>query len=71
MSNITGRLLDARRVPICGGYIIVGAVYEDARGRFNDGDTIRTSKVVQEDGHIILTANSIYEVEGWRPESPQ
>ena len=68
MSNIIGRLLNARRVPVSGGYIVVGDVYEDTRGRFNDGDTISTSVVVQEDGPIILTANSIYEVEGWRLE---
>lgn len=66
-SNITGRLLNAERKRIPGGYIIVGEVYEDVRGRFSDGDVISTSKVVSEVGAMILTANSIYEVEGWKP----
>ncbi len=64
-SNITGRLIDARRVPVWGGYVVVGNVYEDVHGRFNDGDVITTSKVVAEDGPIVLTRNSIYEVESW------
>ena len=66
MSNITGRLINARRVPIHPtGYIIVGDIYEDARNRFPDGAEVRTSPVLSEEGAIILTANSIYEIEGW------
>lgn len=65
-SNITGRLLDAVRVQVPGGYVIEGDVYEDVRRRFCDGDRITTSLVKREDGPIILTEFSIYEVEGWR-----
>ena len=64
-SNITGRLIGAARRPQGSGYILVGQVYEDVRGRFYDGEVIRTSRVVSEDGPIVLTANSIYEVESW------
>ena len=65
MSNITGRLINARRVHFGTGYIISGEIYEDILGRFHDGEMILTSKVVSEEGPIILTANSIYEIEGW------
>jgi hypothetical protein len=66
MSNITGRLLNAERVTIGDGYIIVREVYEDIHGRFDNGSLIRTSLIVHEDGNVISTKNSIYEVESWR-----
>lgn len=65
MSNITGRLLNARRVKLGSVYIISGDVYEDVHGRFYDGEFIWTSAVVHEEGSIISTLNSIYEVESW------
>jgi hypothetical protein len=65
MSNITGRLINARRQPCYGGYIIAGDIYADSLGRFDDGAEIRTSLVVSEEGDIVLTANSIYDVESW------
>jgi len=65
MSNITGRLLNARRQPCAGGYVLTGEVYEDKLGRFHDGAEIRTSLVVSEEDCIVLTAYSIYEVESW------
>jgi hypothetical protein len=65
LSNITGRLLNARRQPCHGGYVLTGEVYEDRLGRFHDGKEIRTSLVVSEEGDIVLTAYSIYEVESW------
>ncbi len=65
-SNITGRLLNAVRCTVPGGYYIEGELYEDVRHRWADGSVISTSKVVQEDGNMVLTLNSIYEVESWR-----
>jgi hypothetical protein len=67
-SNITGRLLNARRVNFENGKcILVGDVYEHISPRFPDGSEIRTSPIVHEDGEVISTRNSIYEVESWHP----
>lgn len=64
-SNITGRLLNARRVRYAGAVCLMGEVYEDIHERFRDGLLIRTSAITSEDGPIVCTANSIYEVESW------
>ena len=64
-SNITGRLLNAKRVRYAGQTCLMGEIYEDIHGRFHDGMLIRTSPITSEDGPVICTANSIYEVEGW------
>lgn len=66
MSNITGRLINAERIRIYGSTVIRGEVYEDVHKRFHDGQIIITSPVVSEDGDIILTENSIYEIESWK-----
>ncbi len=67
MSNITGRLINAERIRITEThYRIRGEVYEDVHERFPDGGVILTSPVVSEDGPIILTRNSIYEIESWK-----
>lgn len=65
-SNITGRLLNAVRVRIGLHECLEGDIYEDVRGRFFDGSRITTSAIVLEEGAVIYTANSIYEVEGWQ-----
>lgn len=65
-SNITGRLINAVRFPVRGGIIIRGEIYEDVHGRFYDGAVIYTTLVIMEEGNIITTKNSIYEVESWR-----
>lgn len=64
-SNITGRLLNAKRVRFGPYVVVVGNVYEDVLGRFNDGQRITTSAITSEDGPIVCTRNSIYEVESW------
>jgi len=67
MSNITGRLRNVVRVP---GGNLYGAVYGDVHGRFRDGEMITTSRVVSEDGNIVNTLYSIYEVESWKEAAP-
>lgn len=64
-SNISGRLLNAERRCLGSAEWLVGDIYEDTRGRFNDGDRVTTSLITLEDGSIFYTQNSIYEVEGW------
>lgn len=59
--NITAVLTDVRRVGSC----LVGNIRRDTRGRFRDGELIRTSEVMSEDGSIIQTRNSTYFVESW------
>ena len=65
--EITATLRNAVRSPrrgSDGAYVIYGDVYGDIRGRFVDGQNIRTSLVTQEwDGHV-RTLNSLYRIEG-------
>lgn len=65
MSNITGRLINARRTRQGVHTVLTGEIYEDIHERFYDGQVIRTSPIVSEEGMIVLTANSIYEIESW------
>lgn len=65
MSNITGRLRNASRINTSHGTYVRGEVYGDTKGRFVDGEVIRTSVVVTIEGNVVLTRNSIYEVETW------
>lgn len=60
--NITAKLISAKRVTYPFGECIVGQVFGDSKGRFEAGETIRTSPIVHVDGDIVSTRNSIYEV---------
>ncbi len=57
---VTGRLENWRRLPTAIGDIVFGDVFEDAKGRFPDGSTIRTSPVVSTTGDLLFTTYSIY-----------
>ena len=48
-----------------GKVTVVGTIYGDTKGRFNDGDTIRTSSVLKADfvSGVLETRNSIYLLE--------
>ena len=64
-SNSTGRLIEACHVPLVGGYAIQGTIHEDTLRRFHDGDPIYASRIMSKEGPIVLTQNSIHEVENW------
>lgn len=52
-----------------GGKIGFGRVYNDRKERFQDGETIRTSKVLRiEGGRILQTRNTRYLLVGGGPE---
>lgn len=38
----------------------LGQIFEDKRGRFKNGDSIRTSKTVWRRGNILVTQNTTY-----------
>lgn len=44
------------------GEVIYGTVYEDSKGRFQDGDDIVTSRLVSVDDNIVKTMNSTYKL---------
>lgn len=46
--------------PYWGGDLALGYIYNDAKGRFDDGTFVRTSKVVSVDGNILTTRNTRY-----------
>lgn len=45
-----------------GGLFVSGKVYNDSKGRFNDGDRIRTSQIIGVEGDIIITKNTRYKL---------
>lgn len=40
-----------------------GEIYGDTRGRFPDGSSVTTSRILSMFGRCIVTQNSVYEVE--------
>lgn len=53
------------RTEITVGTSLSGYIFGDTRGKFNDGEWVRTSTVIKinEDGTEIKTRNSTYEIE--------
>ena len=43
--------------------IALGNIYDDRKGRFNDGDSIHTSAITKQEGDVIWTRNSVYRIE--------
>lgn len=65
----TGTLKNAQRVHLGEGrYAAVGEIYNDALGRFEDGERIKTSPITREIDGTIHTKNSTYKIE-WIPGS--
>lgn len=44
------------------GQKIIGEIYGDTKGRFKDGELIRTSTVERFDGDLVFTRNSVYKL---------
>ena len=68
--EITGELRSAHKSPCEGGlgFVLMGCVYGDTKGRFRDGDYIHTSYVVRElEGDVFVTRNNAYRVAEWAP----
>lgn len=66
--KVTGTLRNARRVPVGAdprAPCLSGEIYGDARGRFFDGERIRTSTIMAEEGDVFTTRFSVYRVESW------
>jgi len=59
MKSVTAKLKNAYRI----GNVYFGNIYGDTRGRFPDGELVRTSAVQSVDGNIVTTANTVYEVD--------
>jgi hypothetical protein len=67
MNNLTGDLLNARKVFIAGGLHLKGEIYNDSRGRFRDGEVVLTSRILEQEGSVFITENSAYDVRSWAP----
>ena len=67
--QVTAVLKEAEIIQRDGWRFARGRCYGDTRGRFNDGDWIRTSDVVKIDGNTVTTRNSIYECEFAKKET--
>lgn len=63
LPEIDGVLKNARLV--AGGHQISGDIYGDRKGRFRDGECVRTSRIVSgpDENGIVTTRNSVYRVE--------
>jgi hypothetical protein len=66
MSSITGRLVNASREKVPGGYVLIGKIYDDTRKKYADGVIIHTSRVMREEGDVVWTRTSVYRVDSWR-----
>ncbi len=43
------------------GDVIIGEIYSDSKGRFVDGQVVRTSLIMGLDKGIVTTLNSVYQ----------
>ena len=54
--------------PLTGNKVAQGCIFNDEKGRFEDGTYIHTSSIVKEfeedEKHFIETKNSVYELRG-------
>lgn len=57
-ANFTAKIVAARRVRGS----VEGMIFSDVHDRWPAGTRIRTSRIVHEDGNIVSTENSIYDV---------
>jgi hypothetical protein len=62
-TNFTAELCDTYH----SGNKIVGFVYNDISGRFRDGEVIRTSSIVSEEGDVVATRDGVYKIVTWHP----
>lgn len=60
--NYTAELHNVRLLSREGWTIAIGIVYKDSKGRFYDGEEIRTSKIVALSGDVLITLNSTYKL---------
>lgn len=70
MTNVTAKLRQAVRLKLSHGTYLKGEIYDDAKRRWPDGSPITTSRVLSEEGNVINTLFSIYEVESWAEVVP-
>lgn len=61
--KITATLKNARAFDSGSSVRYQGFIYGDVNGRFNDGELVITSAVVDQDNDIIVTQNSVYKIE--------
>ena len=47
-----------------------GNIYDDRKGRFNDGDMVHTSAITKREGDVIWTRNSVYRIKAHVAEAP-
>lgn len=52
-----------------GKLVAVGNIFGDRKGRFDDGEFMKTSYIISENNNVIHTKNSSYEVE-WANTTP-
>lgn len=64
VSLYDAELRDWYKVPYLNGAIYRGRVYNDRKGRFNDGELVSTSYMLAVDGDILQTRNSRYKLVG-------
>lgn len=58
----TAELRDYYSYPAGNSSVYVGRIYNDSKGRFVDGQIVRTSLVEKVDGDLVYTMNSVYKL---------
>ena len=62
--KVTGILRNAKKVHLYDdSFVVVGELYGDILNRFDDGEKIKTSRIVKETNEYIITRNSHYKVQ--------
>ena len=61
--EITATLTNARFIQTGNRQIVAGTIIGDTRKRFRDGETVYTSEILEVDGDIVTTRNSVYRIQ--------
>lgn len=63
MTEITGELREWREEKVFGVRVLIGKIYNDSKGRFEDGTVVRTSAVSKIADNVAYTRNSVYKLD--------
>jgi hypothetical protein len=64
--KVTAELREARRYVFSHGTVLIGQIFNDAKGRWPDGTVVNTSAILTEaGGDLFITRNSSYQVTSW------
>lgn len=65
-----GTIKNALRIKLDNNkFVAVGNIYNDSRNRYDNGEIIKTSYIINEENNILYTKNASYNID-WSSKTP-